>query len=341
MHRHPALPQRVRRSVMLPANTSPERAIAASSAAMRRASARWWASSCTTPTLARGVHHLRSFVQYRYNTMRAKEASEVISAWGSTMVPPEAVAFARQVVAAARPSGAERAKALLYAASRAGAFAMAHGTELLPEVVLRPSFVERFTVEGRREVSAPTRRTLRTNLRALARALEPYPEPLPVPLPREHAKKPYTQKEISAFLALADAQPTAARRWRSGAVVCLGAGAGLVGADLSGVRGGDVCCRSGGVVVEVRGRHARGVPLLARYHHRLLEAAASAGEGFVLGGTERSRRNVAAGLVASLTGGGDLPRLELARLRATWLAEVASAIGLQVRIPVIADTRSG
>ncbi len=183
-------------------------------------------------------------------------------------------------------------------------------------------------MEGRRGVPGPTRRTLRTNLRALARALEPYPEPAPVPLVRERAKAPYSQAEVAAYLALADTQPTPARRLRAGALVCLGAGAGLVGADLSGVRGGDVAARSGGVVVEVHGRRARAAPVLARYHRRLRASAAFAGEGFVLGGTERSRRNVASGLAASLAGGGGLPRLETARLRSTWLAEVARVIGL-------------
>jgi hypothetical protein len=32
--------------------------------------------------------------------------------------------------------------------------------------------------------------------------------------------------------------------------------------------------------------------------------------------------------VASLSGGADLPRLDLARLRSTWLCEVATRVGL-------------
>ncbi len=34
-------------------------------------------------------------------------------------------------------------------------------------------------------------------------------------------------------------------------------------------------------------------------------------------------------LTASLAGGRDLPRIEIARLRATWLCEVAETIGLR------------
>ncbi|MGO9659509.1 MAG: hypothetical protein ACLP7F_14290 [Acidimicrobiales bacterium] len=255
-------------------------------------------------------------------------ASAAIASWRPRTVPEEAAAFAREVVARAAPTSRARAKALLFAASRAAGFSLDVGLELRPEVVFCPTVIERFIVANARAFSAPTARTLRTNCRALGRALQAYPEPAPVRLPRERAKKPYTASEISAYLALADAQPNPSRRMRAQGVICLGAGAGLVGADLSGVRGSDVAVRSGGVVVEVAGRRARTVPVLAYFHERLLATAAFAGEGFLVGGTERSRRNVASGLVASVSGGADLARLEVARLRATWLAEVARLIGL-------------
>ena len=252
----------------------------------------------------------------------------VIARWHSHMVPAEAAVFARQVVSSAGPASRGRAKALLFAASRAASFAVAAGLELRPEVVFCPPVIERFIVANARVFSGPTARTLRTNCRCLGRALAAYPEPAPVRLPRERAKAPYNQTQISAYLALADTQPTASRRLRAGAVICLGAGAGLVGAELGGVRGADVAERSGGVVVEVRGGRPRAVPVLGRFHARLVASAAFAGTGYLIGGTERSRRNVSSALVASLSGGADLPRLELARLRSTWLCQLAGAMGL-------------
>jgi integrase len=252
----------------------------------------------------------------------------MVARWHSHLVPAEAAVFARAVVAAAGPTSRARAKALLFAASRAAAFAVTVGLELRPEVVFCPPVIERFIVANARELSAPTARTLRTNCRALGRALAAYPEPAPVRLPRERAKTPYSRAQISAYLALADAQPTTSRRLRAGAIICLGAGAGLVGADLGGVRGADVVARSGGVVVEVGGRHPRAVPVLERFGARLVASAAFAGPGYLIGGTERSRRNVSSALVASLSGGADLPRLELARLRSTWLTELATRVGL-------------
>lgn len=146
---------------------------------------------------------------------------------------------------------------------------------------------------------------------------------------RERAKAPYGRAEIEAHLALADAQPTLTRRMRLSGLIVLGAGAGLMGADLRSVCGTDVSVRSGGVVVEVKGRRARVVPVLARYHERALRSARFAGKGYVTGGFSASRRNVTSGLVASLAGGADLPTLEVGRLRATWLREVAEVIGLK------------
>ena len=116
--------------------------------------------------------------------------------------------------------------------------------------------------------------------------------PADVPLPRERAKAPYGPVEIAGFLALADAQPTTERRMRAAGLVCLGAGAGLIRGDLRELHGTDVACRSGGVVVTVRGARARTVPVLSRYHARLLAAARFAGTGLICGGADPGRRNL-------------------------------------------------
>jgi hypothetical protein len=118
---------------------------------------------------------------------------------------------------------------------------------------------------------------------------------------------------------------------RGAALVCLGAGAGLIRSDLRAVRGTDICARSGGVIVTVRaGRAPRAVPVLARYHTPLLAAAAFAGGRLLTGGTDPARHNISNPLTRSLAGGSGLPPLEGSRLRATWLADCAQLIGLPV-----------
>jgi len=255
------------------------------------------------------------------------EVAAYIGRWRPSSVSPPAAAFARDVVATAAPGSPGRAENLLWAAGRLADFAIGLGLEPVPQVVLHPSVIERFTTSAP-GLSGVARRTLRTNLRFIGRRVVPHLYPADLPLPRERSKQPYSAAEISGYLALADAQPTRERRMRAAGLVCLGAGAGLIRGDLRDARGTDVARRSGGVVVAVRGARARTVPALDRYHARLLAAAAFAGTGLICGGTDPGRRNITNPLITALDGGGGLPRLDTSRLRATWLADCAEQLGL-------------
>jgi integrase len=238
-------------------------------------------------------------------------------------VSPRAASFAREVIARTGPEGRERAKNLLWAAGKLADYALGPGMEPVPEAVLHPSTAERFTrcAPG---LSLVARRTLRTNLRFIGRRVVPHLYPADLPLPRDRAKAPYSAAEIGGYLALADAQPTRERRMRAAALVCLGAGAGLIRGDLREVRGSDVARRSGGVIVAVRaGSRPRTVPVLGRYHEPLLAAARFAGTGLICCGADPGRRNLTNPLIRALDGGGGLPRL-----RATWLADCADLLGL-------------
>jgi integrase len=261
-------------------------------------------------------------------TSHVPSVTGTIEGFSPTSVGPAAAIFARGVVAQARPARVARAKALLFAAAKLGEFATSIGVEPSAEVLFDEALVERFILCGTEGNSAATRRTLRTNLRALARAVAPAAGPGATPLPRQRAKIPYTQGEIDAYLALAAAQPRQARRMRAGGLIALGAGAGLVGADLRRVRGVDVIERSGGLIVVVEGKKPRVVPVLARYHTQLRASGAFAGARYVVGGNNPNRYNVTTPLVSSLAGGVDLDRLDAGRLRASWLMTCAEAIGL-------------
>ena len=252
----------------------------------------------------------------------------VIDRYRPWSMPEAAGVFARSVVAAAAPAGVGRAKALLWAAARLAAFGLSIGLEPDPAVLLRPSVIERFVIVGGAGLSPASLRTLRANLGWLA-ATTARRGPRPLCLPRDRAKKPYSQREIAAWLGWADAQGTEERRMRAQALVCLGAGAGICGGDLRAVTGADVTCARGAVVVAVGGARPRVVPVLAAYAARLAASAAFAGHGPVIGGVDPARRNVTTPLIDSLAGGADLGRLDTGRLRATWLAEVAGRIGLK------------
>jgi len=263
------------------------------------------------------------------DTDAALKAAAAIVGWAPRLLSPAAAGFARGIVAQAAPGTPGRAKALLFAAARLAGFGEQVGLELSAGALLHPSVIERFVLTGTGGVSPATRRTLRTNLRALARAVEPYPQPAPTPLPRERSKRPYSDAEISGYLALAGVQRTVARRLRASALICLGAGAGVIGSELRHITGESVVERSGGLVVLVGGRRARTVPVLARFHDPLRAAAVFAADGCLVGGSAPARHNLTDALTAALCTDAGLPRLEAGRLRATWLVACAELIGLR------------
>lgn len=256
------------------------------------------------------------------------EVAAFIAAWRPRTVDAAVAEFTRSVLTTAAPATRGQAKAAIWALSRLAAYATGVGLELRTEVVLHTSVIERFAAAGPPGISPVARRTLRTTLRKVSRAVLAHPPPAPVPLARGRAKVPYAPGELAAYLALADAQPTQARRMRLCALVCLGAGAGLVGGDLRDVRGSDVTAHREALVVVVRGRRPRTVPVLADYQVRLRTAAAFAGEHLLTGGVDTARRNLTDPLVSCLAGGADLPHLDTGRLRASWLATCAQRIAL-------------
>ena len=252
----------------------------------------------------------------------------VIAAYAPRSMSAEAAALARELVVAAAPGSPARAKALVFACSRLAGFAEGVGLELRAEVLLSEAVIERFVLVGCDGLAPASRRTLRTNLRALARSLERYPLPAPMPLPRERAKAPYSPADIDGYLRLARALSTRRRRMRATALICLGAGAGVIAGELRHVRGSDVAERAGGMLVMVSGRRTRSVPVLAGYQPPLLEAAVFAGGNFIVGGREPGRRNISDELCRALSADRSLPRLEPGRLRSTWLLSCARQIGL-------------
>jgi len=125
----------------------------------------------------------------------------------------------------------------------------------------------------------------------------------------------------TTHLGLAAAQPTQSRRRTLRAIVHLGLGCGIASRDLAWVRGQDVEeLPDGAVSVTVSGgTRSRTVITLRAHETPLLKIARAAESDLLIGGNTRGRRNVTRGPLARVVGGEDLPRLETARLRSTWL----------------------
>src|SRR5262249_58128681 len=114
--------------------------------------------------------------------------------------------------------------------------------------------------------------------------------------------------------------PPGGGRWGGAGLVGWGAGAGVPRSDLRTAGGTAIVRRPGGVMAAVRGRAPRAVPVLARYHAPLQEAAAFADGNFVTGGTEPERGNITSPLTRSLAGGGGRPAPDASTPRPTRLA---------------------
>jgi hypothetical protein len=253
---------------------------------------------------------------------------ELLAEWRPRNISLDVANFCASAVERLGIPSKQRNKSLLWSCAKLASFAESVGAELTDEVLFSDAMIERFVSIGCGSFSHGTRRTLRTNLRFVATRLKAAGGPMPAALSRERSKAPYSDSEIDGYLQMSDTQPTQARKNRASGLICLGAGAGLMGLDLRAVRGRDVQCRHGGVVVTVRGTRSRVVPLLSRFSDRALAAASFASDDFIVGGVNLNRRNVTSRLIASMSGGGDLPRLEIPRLRATWLQTAGTLIGL-------------
>lgn len=159
--------------------------------------------------------------------------------------------------------------------------------------------------------------TFRSCLRRIGEALNPSApwEPAPVRAYR-HVKMPYTPKEIAQLEAQVPHMAPARARCAE-ALLVLGLGAGLDGRWVAKVTTDDVVdLPGGGFAVVVAGRV---VPVLASYEGRLeaLLTLCAPGE-FLIGGTAR-HSDAANEAVTRLNLDARGPKLDLARLRSTWL----------------------
>lgn len=212
------------------------------------------------------------------------------------------------------------AKYLSHLADFAG-WAAAEGVPMAGGHLLDSDVIERYIAVGLPTAKDSTRATRRAILRRVAQRCSPTaPEP-PLPITYRQIRPPYDVEETLGYLALAKAQPTPSRRRALEAIIHLGLGCGIASRDLAWVRVGDVVrLQDGAVRVTVSGgTRPRSVIALQAHEDALLRLAQAAGSGLLIGGSMCGRRNVTRGPLDRIVGGKDLPRLETARLRSSWL----------------------
>lgn len=229
-------------------------------------------------------------------------------------------ALVAEVVRRSTGSPSNAAKYLSHLSDYA-AWAHEQGVPLTLGHLLDPDVTERYIAVGMFGSRDSTRATRRAILRRIARHCASPQQDLPLPIAYRRVRPPYTPDEVQGLLALASAQPTPSRRRTLGAILHLGLGCGIASRDLAWVRGQDVRQHPDGAVsVSVSGgTRPRTVVALRAHEMALLELSRFASAGLLIGGSTRGRRNVTCGPLERVVGGEDLPRLETARLRSTWL----------------------
>jgi hypothetical protein len=205
------------------------------------------------------------------------------------------------------------------------AWADSQGVTAEVDVLLDLDLVERYIQVGMPDAAESTRATRRAILRRIAWRASPLLSHLPVPEPISYRKvrPPYLPHEVGGFLRLIPTQPTPGRRLTLSAVLALGLGCGLDCRDMGWVRGADLeSDEQGAVRVTVcGGGRPRSITALQAYSGLLVGLAAERGEHLLIGGTKLGRHNVTSTTLARLVTDDHLPRLVVARLRSTWLAD--------------------
>jgi integrase len=245
----------------------------------------------------------------------------------------EVLAFVRPIVSAARPPTLASAKNLVRDGSGLAAWCLSVGIDLDPRMVFAPSTFERYLAIGLADTSEAVRKAARSNLRRLAKCAAPKLQPPePSPISRSALKRPYDLDQVEAFLRLAEQQQTQLRRDRLTSLICMGAGAGLMPGEFQNVQARDVARRGRTVLLNIAGANARVLPVLEPLGQLLRGAAGHlVSDAYLLGGTvETDRRNQVALTIAHMYSDRALPRLDIGRLRATWLTHQLEVFGFDV-----------
>lgn len=232
--------------------------------------------------------------------------------------------FLRAAITASTLTGTESVRKHCTHLTELARYALSRGVALEVSSVLTTAFIDEFVRIDMADESDHLRAERRRRLLAIARTANPGPHSPARLTPIGHsAIKPcYTPTEVAIIARAARTQPTAARQRDLACVVALGAGAGLDSVDMRDLHTDDIEDLSDqGLLVHVHGPRPRVVPVRADYDNLLRSALEGRDSRELLIGTKQDRRNTAARAIerAALH---NVPHIEPARLRATWLADL-------------------
>lgn len=219
---------------------------------------------------------------------------------------------------------------------------MTAGLDLDRSQIFHRDTIEEHTRVGCAHLTDASRGNRRSTLLSVARALLPPGEAVArlSPLCKAGPSAPYTPQEIIQLRSWANGQNTARRRRDGRTLLALGLGAGLAASEMRELRVGDLTADDEGVLVRVRGKRERFVPVLHTWEPPLLHLIEHAPADRLAFGVERTRpssRNAITNYVQRSRGIGLKPQTQ--RMRGTWIVNhlvwgtpidhLSSASGLQ------------
>lgn len=238
-------------------------------------------------------------------------------------------AFVEDAVALTAPQTTQPAKVLKTTAAHYVEWA--HFEKRWPldgKVIWSRQLIDLYVNDRYSHLSEGTRRNYRSYLDRISRVLSPEEHPYEyTPLNRKSTVPPYSSDEMAEFKRWAAFQSDPERRDRGMLMLVFCAGAGLRAVEIGLLMHEDITDTGNGYLINVRGKYARQVPLLAEWEEWLEVLLERLPTNQTLWG-EPNRTN-ATNLLSSFTQytEGDHPRGD--RLRNTWLVEL-----LRRRVPM-------
>lgn len=246
----------------------------------------------------------------------------------------------RGFVAASQPISPKSAIDLMWMTTRYALWAHSHAgvSPITVDVLADQTLFRRYITTGTKGVAESTIGTVRSQL---ANGISIIIEGPKQKVGYRKGAAPYTRADEARLILLARHQTTVLRRARLGAVVALGAGAGLNSAELRGVLPGHITeqTRDGVSLLQVEvvaGVRPRTVPVRDTYRELLSDALRWHQEGGFsptdpLTGSPTARNVVGRIADDCLNADGSRPNVDAFRLRSTWLLAIVNA-----RVPLTA-----
>ncbi|GAA1955303.1 hypothetical protein [Agromyces allii] len=234
---------------------------------------------------------------------------------------PHVRSFVLETLAAARGRTAYSEKELAAALGPYALWCWRTGSAIdTSEQMLNVAVIEYYIAEGLTGYTKAGRGTIRSRLLRLAEAFGPDVK-LRQPLRAysgPNPSKPYALLDQAGFTSWARSQGTRLRSANAAVLLSLGFGAGLSNEEIISVRRGDIIPDELGLLLDLKGKRSRRIPVLELWSPALLQAS-WAGEpdewAFLPGRHYRS-----ANLTGLFISKSDAPvRLQTRRMRATWI----------------------